>query len=539
MPRKSRQSLGELLQARGVISQLQWDEVQEEEKRTGEPVRKVLLKLGMINEVDMVNFISREMDVPHIELESYLIDKKVVELVPEDLARKHQLMPILKIGKNLTCAMVDVFNIYAIDEVSVKTGLNIEPAIATEAEVKAAIDEHYISQGSMHDVIDSLSKVKVKEGNNEELKEEDLKVLGEEAPVIKLVNTMVAQAVREGASDIHVEPEDGSLKVRFRIDGVLHQREDLPKQFQSAIISRIKILSEMNISERRRAQDGRFHLKMDNHPIDVRVSIVPTVHGENIVMRLLDTSNIILGLDKIGIDEKVLSGYRELLKKPNGIILVTGPTGSGKTTTLYGSINEINQPDKGIVTIEDPVEYRLAGVRQIQVDPKVELTFANGLRSILRQDPDVIMVGEIRDLETAEIAIQAALTGHLVFSTLHTNNAAGAMSRLIDLGVEPFLLSSSIAGIVAQRLVRTICPDCQAKGCKECMETGYKGRTGIYEVLIPNDEIHDLTVAKSSMEDIQEAAVKAGMQTLYEDGMKKVEAGITTKKEIMRVTQEV
>ncbi|MDP8212755.1 MAG: ATPase, T2SS/T4P/T4SS family [Candidatus Zapsychrus exili] len=538
MAKKSKKSLGELLLENGVISNLQWNEVQEEEKKTGDPVRKIILKLGFIAEEDLVNFISEQMDVPHIELENYLIDSKVIELIPEELARKHQLIPILKIGKSLTCAMVDVFNIYALDEVVMKTGLMIEPAIATEQEIKKALDDHYTVQGSMAEIINSIDKEKLEIADGDVIDLAKLKDIGEEPPVVKLVNTMITQAIREGVSDIHVEPEEDSLKVRFRIDGILHKRESPPKHFQAAIISRLKILADMNISERRKPQDGRFHMKMENRQIDVRVSTVPTVNGENVVLRLLDTSNIVLGLDQIGFGEEILNSYRDLLHKPNGIILVTGPTGSGKTTTLYASLNTINTSDKGIVTIEDPVEYRLAGIRQIQVDHHADLTFANGLRSILRQDPDVIMVGEIRDLETAEIAIQAALTGHLVFATLHTNNSAGAVTRLLDIGVEPFLLSSSIIGVIAQRLIRTICCECKGEGCKSCLETGYKGRIGIYELMVPNEEIKQLMMDRASMESIYKASVSSGMKSLRDDGMDKVEKGVTRKEEVLRVTQD-
>ena len=538
MAKKSKKSLGELLLENGVISNLQWNEVQEEEKKTGDPVRKIILKLGFIAEEDLVNFISEQMDVPHIELENYLIDSKVIELIPEELARKHQLIPILKIGKSLTCAMVDVFNIYALDEVVMKTGLMIEPAIATEQEIKKALDDHYTVQGSMAEIINSIDKEKLEIADGDVIDLAKLKDIGEEPPVVKLVNTMITQAIREGVSDIHVEPEEDSLKVRFRIDGILHKRESPPKHFQAAIISRLKILADMNISERRKPQDGRFHMKMENRQIDVRVSTVPTVNGENVVLRLLDTSNIVLGLDQIGFGEEILNSYRDLLHKPNGIILVTGPTGSGKTTTLYASLNTINTSDKGIVTIEDPVEYRLAGIRQIQVDHHADLTFANGLRSILRQDPDMIMVGEIRDLETAEIAIQAALTGHLVFATLHTNNSAGAVTRLLDIGVEPFLLSSSIIGVIAQRLIRTICCECKGEGCKSCLETGYKGRIGIYELMVPNEEIKQLMMDRASMESIYKASVSSGMKSLRDDGMDKVEKGVTRKEEVLRVTQD-
>ncbi|MCK5580673.1 MAG: Flp pilus assembly complex ATPase component TadA [Candidatus Omnitrophica bacterium] len=538
MSKKERKSLGEMLLEHGVISRAQWEEARAEEKKSGRPMRKALLRLGIISEEDMVNFIAQQMDIPRIELNNYLIDPKVIEFVPEDLARKYQMIPVLKIGKSLTCVMVDVFNIYASDEVVMKTGLTIEPAVATEAEIKKALDEHYTVKGSVKDIIKSLDDEKFGVEDDEEVEAGRLKGMGEEPPVVKLVNMMVVQAVQEGASDIHIEPEEKNVKLRFRIDGILHEREFLPKHFQSAIISRVKILSDMNISERRRPQDGRFQMRMENREIDIRVSCAPTIYGENVVMRLLDTGNVLLGLAQIGLCEQTLEKHRQIIKKPSGIVLVTGPTGSGKTTTLYATLHTINTPEKSIVTIEDPVEYRLAGIRQIQVNPNIDLTFANGLRSILRQDPDIIMVGEIRDLVTAEIAIQAALTGHLVFATLHANNAAGAVTRLMDIGVEPFLLSSSVVGVIAQRLVRVFCKDCKGGGCKACMNTGYKGRTGIYELMVPDEQIRELINKKASMEEIHKAAVASGMKNMHDDGIEKVERGITSKEEVYRVTQE-
>ncbi len=538
MSKKERKSLGEMLLEHGVISRAQWEEARAEEKKSGRPMRKALLRLGIISEEDMVNFIAQQMDIPRIELNNYLIDPKVIEFVPEDLARKYQMIPVLKIGKSLTCVMVDVFNIYASDEVVMKTGLTIEPAVATEAEIKKALDEHYTVKGSVKDIIKSLDDEKFGVEDDEEVEADRLKGMGEEPPVVKLVNMMVVQAVQEGASDIHIEPEEKNVKLRFRIDGILHEREFLPKHFQSAIISRVKILSDMNISERRRPQDGRFQMRMENREIDIRVSCAPTIYGENVVMRLLDTGNVLLGLAQIGLCEQTLEKHRQIIKKPSGIVLVTGPTGSGKTTTLYATLHTINTPEKSIVTIEDPVEYRLAGIRQIQVNPNIDLTFANGLRSILRQDPDIIMVGEIRDLVTAEIAIQAALTGHLVFATLHANNAAGAVTRLMDIGVEPFLLSSSVVGVIAQRLVRVFCKDCKGGGCKACMNTGYKGRTGIYELMVPDEQIRELINKKASMEEIHKAAVASGMKNMHDDGIEKVERGITSKEEVYRVTQE-
>jgi len=348
----------------------------------------------------------------------------------------------------------------------------------------------------------------------------------------------VTKAVNEGASDIHVEPEENSLSIRFRIDGVLHLQNSPPKKYQAAIISRIKIISNLDIAELRKPQDGRIQMRIENKRVDIRVSSLPTVYGENIVMRLLDTSNVRLGLEQIGFQEPMLGQFKAFLERPNGILLVTGPTGSGKTTTLYSAVSTINDPQFSIVTIEDPVEYRLPGIRQTQVNLKVDLTFANGLRAILRQDPDVVMIGEIRDAETAQIAIQAALTGHLVLATLHTNNAAGAITRLLDIGVEPFLLSSSIIGVLAQRLVRLICKACTGTGCPVCAMTGYKGRTSIFELLNFDEHIRALVLKKASAEEIHRAALTAGMQSLREYGMDRVAQGITTKEEVFRVTQE-
>jgi type IV pilus assembly protein PilB len=537
--KQEKKSLGEWLVSQGIITPKALQEAQAEERASGEPLRKVLVRLEMINEEDMVNFISQQMDVQRIDLSNYLIDSKVIDLVPEELARKYQLVPILKIGKSLTCAMVDPLNIFALDEIRAKTGLTIEPAVATESEIKKALNESYTVKGSMSEVIKNMDaqKVGVVE-KGEEIELSKLKGMVEEPPVIRLVNMMIMDAIAEGASDVHIEPEEDKLLIRFRIDGVMRQMQTPPKHFQAAIISRIKVLASLDIAERRRPQDGRFHMNMGKRAIDIRVSCVPTSYGENIVMRLLDSSSVLFGLKQLGFSKEVLEVYEKLLKRPNGILLVTGPTGSGKTSTLYASLSSINTPDKNIITIEDPVEYRLEGIRQIQVNPKVDLTFANGLRSILRQDPDVIMVGEIRDVETAEIAIQAALTGHLVFATLHTNDAAGAVTRLVDMGIEPFLISSSLIGVVAQRLVRVFCKDCKGKRCKSCSETGYRGRIAINELMVVNDEIKKLIMGKSSADEIARAALKNGMKSLRDDGLDKVKENITSKEEVLRVTQE-
>ena len=538
MTRKEKKTLAEWLQEQGVISPKVLEEARARERETGKPLRKILVESGVLSGEDMVNFIAQQMNITRIELSNYLIDTKVIDCIPEDLARKYQLVPVLKIGKNVTCAMVDPLNIFALDEIKMKTGFTIEPAVATETEIRKSLDEYYGVRGTMEEVIHGLDEKKLGFKKGEEIELKRLEGIVEEPPVVRLVNMMVMEAARENASDIHIEPEEDSLSIRFRVDGILHEKQSPPKHFQSAIISRIKVLANLDIAERRKPQDGRFHMKMENKQIDIRVSCVPIIHGENVVMRLLDASSVILGLDQLGFAQEMLEKYRKVLQHPHGIILVTGPTGSGKTTTLYTSLNMLNTPDKNIITVEDPVEYRLAGVRQIQVNPQADLTFANGLRAILRQDPDIIMVGEIRDLETAEIAIQAALTGHLVFATLHTNDAPGAITRLLDMGLESYLISSSVVGVIAQRLVRVFCKECKGKGCKACLNTGYKGRIGIYELMIPDEQIRKLIANKAALDEIRQAVLKTGMKTMREDGLEKAGKGLTSREEVLRVTQE-
>ncbi len=563
---KQKASLGESLVEEGILTGDQLKKAQAEEKQSGQRLRKVLVKMGFVAEEDLVAFLSTKLAIPHIELGNYLIDNAIIDLVPEDLARKHELIPLLKIGNRLTCAMVDPWNVFALDELRLKTNLVIEPAVATETEVRKALDQYYGAKGTIEDMIKSIDKQKLADTKGKEFDLKELQDKVKEPVVIKLVNLIILKAIREGASDIHLEPEGESLTLRFRVDGILHEESSPPKYLQPFIISRVKILADLDIAERRIPQDGRFSIKIENREIDIRVSCVPTIHGENLVLRLLDATNAILKLPELGFSKETLDRYQKLLAKPHGILLVTGPTGSGKTTTLYGSLDKINSVERNIITVEDPVEYRLTGIRQIQVNPKVNLTFANGLRSILRQDPDVIMVGEIRDRETAEIATHAALTGHLVFSTLHTNDAAGAVSRLVDLGVEPFLISSSLSGILAQRLVRKICVDCReeyvpsadmikdigsqflagnekvkfyrGKGCGHCSKSGYKGRLAIFELLVPDEKTRNLIVAKASMEELRKQAKAAGMTSLKEDGIRKALEGVTTIEEVLRVTEE-
>jgi len=550
---KQRRSLGESLVEEGILTEDQLRKAQEEEKQSGQRLRKVLVRMGFVDEGDLVSFLSSKLGVPRIELANTLIDPKTIELVPESLARKYELIPVLKIGDRLTCAMVDPWNVFALDELRIKTQFTVEPAVATEGEIRRALDEHYGAQGTIEELIRSIDEKKPGLKEDRELGAKELEGIVQEPVVIKLVNLLIVKAVQEGASDIHIEPEEETLRTRVRIDGMLREVPSPPKHLHSAIVSRIKILANLDIAERRTPQDGRFNLKMEGKQIDIRVSCYPTIYGENVVLRLLNVSGALLRLSELGFSERVLSAYNELVKKPWGMILVTGPTGSGKTTTLYASLDKINSAEKNILTIEDPVEYRLSGIRQSQVHPKAQLTFASGLRSILRQDPDVIMVGEIRDRETAEIAIQAALTGHLVLSTLHTNDAAGAATRLVEMDVEPFLVSSSVVGILAQRLVRRICEGCKekgtgkqgggreefyGKGCPRCMNTGYKGRIGIFELLVLDEKIRELIVSKSSAEEIRRYARSHGMTPIREDGLRRVLEGLTTLEEVVRVTQE-
>lgn len=490
------------------------------------------------------------MSSPHVDLDSYLIDKKVIELVPEGLARRYQLIPLFKIGNTLTVAMADPHNILALDEVGHRTGCEVEPVVTTDIQIKRAIDQYYGVSGSIEEII-------------RECAENGPDPLGaEEAPAIRLLNLIMAQAIRDGVSDIHFEPDEKSLQTRYRIDGVLHEVSSLPKNLQSPIISRIKVMGNMDIAQNRTPQDGRSHIEMEGKQIELRISTFPTIYGENVVLRILDQTSALMGLEDLGFSKDTIMHYETLIKRPHGIILVTGPTGSGKTTSLYASLNSINSPEKNIVTIEDPVEYRLNLIRQTQINPKAGVTFATAIRSVLRQDPDVIMVGEIRDLETAETAIRAALTGHLVFSTLHTNDAPGALTRLMDMGVESYLISSSVLGVLAQRLVRTICPKCkeryqpedkivkalgagnvkdlafsQGKGCKNCWHTGYKGRTALFELLMVNDPIRDLILQRAPSRMIRKVARETlGMKSLREDGLEKVLKGITTINEVTQVT---
>lgn len=560
--------LGDILIEERLLTQEQLAQALYEQRRTGQPLVVILIQSGLIGEEDIVITLSEQLGIPHLRVESYEIPAEVVAEVSEGIARRYHLIPVAKTGNSLTIAMSDPLNIVAIDDVRMLTGYEIETVVSLDSEVKKAIEKYYGGKsGTLDDYEDILrdaqADVVTVSDDQQELDISHLKKEVEQAPVIRLVNLTLVNAIKQGASDIHVEPFEREVRVRYRVDGVLREVQSPPKALQAAVVSRVKVLSELDIAERRIPQDGRFRIKFEGREIDFRVSTLPTYFGEKVVMRILDKGSLQLELDRLGFEKQPLEDFRECLSRPNGIILVTGPTGSGKTTTLYSALHMLNTMDVNIVTVEDPVEYELHGINQVQAKPEIGLTFASGLRSILRQDPDIVMVGEIRDEETADIAIKAALTGHLVLSTLHTNDAAGAITRLIDMGMEPFLIASSLLMAAAQRLVRKICPDCResykvpervleraqfrsvsgekmilsrGKGCARCGETGYRGRLALLEVLRVREDIQDLIMQSVPSTEIKQAAIQNGMLTLRQVALSKVKGGFTTLEEGLRVT---
>jgi type IV pilus assembly protein PilB len=572
-----KKSFGDFLVGLGVIAADQLKRVTQELKR-GERLEQGIVRLGYAKEELILQCLADYFNLPYIDLDTYLIDEKIVKTIPEEMARRHTLIPLFKIGNALTVTMTTPLNILAVDEVRNKAKLDVEIAISTEKKIKKAIDQHYGATATVFEsTIQQMAKSNMGGPSQESTdyrKTYDLAIKDvqpgamEDASAARMFDLVMIQAIRDRASDIHFEPDEKALRVRFRIDGFLYENLTLPKALHPPLTSRIKILAEMDITETRLPQDGNFNIKMEKRNFEIRVSTFPTIYGENMVLRLLDQTSPLVKLEELGFSEEMLAHYKQLLQKSTGIILVTGPTGSGKTTTLYGSLNMINSMEKNIITIEDPVEYRLALIRQTQVNLKAGITFAAGLKAILRQDPDVIMVGEIRDLDTSQIAIQAALTGHLVLSTLHTNDAPEAITRLMDIGVEPYLISSSVIGVLAQRLVRSICPNCKApyrvdmgvlkelsqviskpkepptmykgKGCKNCKQSGYWGRTGIFELLIVNEKIKRLISEKAPAQVIRDTAKETvGMISLREDGLRKVLKGITTLDEVDRVAYKM
>ncbi|MFZ5801051.1 MAG: GspE/PulE family protein [Candidatus Omnitrophota bacterium] len=562
--------LTEILIKHNLIRQQDLEKALAEQKEKGGRLSDILVQLGLISESDLTLVLSQSLGLPPLDLSRVKVDPEVLKIIPNEVARSYQIIPISKIGKSLTLAMADPLNIFAIDDVKTLTGYEINPIIGKPKDIMTAIETYYAEDSS--EVIGSLLKdisvdeklELVKPEEKSEMAVEELTRLTQEAPVIKLTNAIVKQAVDAKASDIFIEPMEARMRVRYRVDGVLHEVEAPPKSLHPPLVSRIKVVAGLDIAEHRLPQDGRFKVQFENREIDFRVSILPTNQGEKVALRILDKKAAMLDIERLGFEEKSLEAIKKCSLRPHGMILVCGPTGSGKTTTLYSVLKYVDAPEKNIITVEDPVEYQLPGINQVTARPEIGLTFAASLRSILRQDPDIIMIGEIRDFETVDIAIKAALTGHLVLSTLHTTTAPGSVVRLVNMGVEPFLITSSLISIIAQRLIRRICEHCResykvdeevarrigldrvsktkdavfyrGKGCKYCFNCGYSGRVGIAEVLVLSPKVKELILARAEEGKIKAVAREEGMQTLREDGLLKAIKGLTTLEEVVRVT---
>jgi type IV pilus assembly protein PilB len=568
----SYKSLGALLVENKVITQEQIEKALDRQRKKGGLLGDIIVEMGLASETQVLTALAQQLNIPHLTPDDVIIDLETIRLVPERMARQRMVIPISRDDNALTVAMVNPFDIIAIDDLRTITNLKINTAIISKSGLETLINRFYGANGpesSLEDVLKDVSEthleLKRELDDEREVNLERLREQVEEAPIVKLVDYIISNAINERASDIHIEPQEARLSIRYRIDGVLHDIISPAKPLQMAIVSRIKIMSNMDIAERRLPQDGRFTIKQGFREVDLRVSTLPTVFGEKVVMRLLEKGTLSLDIDSLGFGDSHLRIFRDYISKPHGMVLLTGPTGSGKTTTLYSALTEIKSTQTNIVTVEDPVEYQIKGIYQVQANPKIGLTFANGLRYILRQDPDIIMVGEIRDLETAEMAIRSALTGHLVFSTLHTNDAVGTIVRLINMGVEPYLVCSSLSLAVAQRLVRKICPHCKesyrptkemsrslgiegkpekdllfhrGKGCHKCKGTGHYGRTAICEMLEMKAQVRNAILNGADIEGMSNVAIELGMNTLRESGLQKVKDGVTTPEEVLRVTIE-
>lgn len=557
--------LGELLVREKLISLAQLRHAQQEQQRSGENLGFALARLGYVSDGEITKFLAQQYRVPTINLEEHEIDPEVTKLVSRDHCERHRVVPVSRSGNALVVAMADPTNLNAIDDLKFLTGYNVEPVIASEASILKAVERYYSLGPSYDEVMAGFEESEIEAvGDGEEINLLELEKASEDAPVVKLVNMVLLNAIKKGASDIHVEPYEKKLRVRYRLDGVLTEEMTPPLKLKNAIVSRIKIMSSLDIAERRLPQDGRIKLKLGKgREMDFRVSVLPTIWGEKIVMRLLDKGNLQLDMTKLGFDKKPLDDFLWAIRQPWGMVLVTGPTGSGKTTTLYSALSDLNKIDHNISTAEDPVEYNLHGINQVQMHEDIGLNFAAALRSFLRQDPDIIMVGEIRDFETAEIAVKAALTGHLVLSTLHTNDAPATIFRLLNMGVEPFLITASVNLVLAQRLARKICNDCKqpitierktleeigftpehianaklfkGEGCRNCNGTGYRGRVALYEVMRFSDSLKEMVLQGSPAAELKSAAIRQGMLTLRMSGIRKVLDGVTTTEEILRVT---
>ena len=550
--------LGDILLEGGLVTSEQLDAAFAEHQRNGRSLGRVLVDQGVLSEGQLVAALATQIGLRFVDLTDFAVDGSAVSKVPDTVCRRYTALPIGYEDGKLLVAMADPANVFAIDDIRSITGLDVKPAVATRADVMAAINRYHRNDGELDDLTIALT--------GEDDAEDDLSHIGEvveDAPIVKFVNLLITQAIQDRASDIHIEPTERDLRVRFRIDGVLHEVMRSPRNIQSGVISRLKIMSDINIAERRIPQDGRMSVASNGGKIDLRVATLPTVWGEKVVMRILDNSTAMLSLSDLGFSQPNYERYAKSFTKPYGMLLVTGPTGSGKSTTLYSTLNIVSTPDKNVITVEDPVEYRIAGINQVQTNVKAGLTFASALRSILRSDPDIVLIGEVRDHETAQIAIEAALTGHLVLSTLHTNDAPSAISRLIEMGIEPFLVGSALDCVLAQRLARRLCSKCKeaytptpqalvtarypwqdgeplptfyrAVGCSTCSKTGYRGRLALHEVMVVSEAIERLAVERASAEAIAQVARAEGMRGLREDGLEKVADGVTSLEEIFRV----
>jgi type IV pilus assembly protein PilB len=573
LPRGPKKQIGQILLEQGLVTQAQLDQALSVQKSTGERIGAILIELGFVKERDVLRAYAQQLNLPFLDLEKMALDEATMRSIPQNICQKYNAFPIQRNGGKLVVAMADPTNVFAIDDMRLMTGMEIQPMLAAPEDLSALrgrSEPGVMADETLQNALQALGvtgggnpadvPVVTAGGTDEDL--DRVRELAEEVPIIRVVNVLIQTAIKDRASDIHVEPDRRSVRVRYRVDGVLHEMMSIPKYVHAPLISRIKIMADMNIAERRLPLDGRIHVRHEGKDYDLRVSTLPTVFGEKAVMRILDQSSVLIGLHKLGMFPEVQTDVESLMIQPNGMILSTGPTGSGKTTTQYAMLNKINSPEKNVITIEDPVEYQLPGINQVGVNRKAGLTFATAMRHFVRQDPDVIMVGEIRDLETAEIAVQASLTGHLVLSTLHTNDAPSAVTRLVDMGVEPFLISASVVGVLAQRLGRRICTNCKepyrpplealtrvgfrvpdgketifyrGRGCELCKHTGYYGRIGVFELMVMNEEIADLIVKRAPLSEVKEAALANGMKTLKQDGFQKVLEGVTTIEEVMRV----
>jgi type IV pilus assembly protein PilB len=565
--------LGEILVSKGYVTPEQLNSALEAQNGlpTMEALGDTLVSMGYLSQRDKLRCLADQWGVEFVDLESFPVDAEIVKLVGQEICRRYKAIPIAKPNGKVVVAMKDPNDIYAIDPLRLMLGADVEPVLADEEDILGAIARHFADDGTAQTAVqdairdidlDNIEVAAASDGGGDDFSIEQLREMVDEAPVVRLVNLIMSQAVKDGASDIHIEPNREGVRIRYRIDGILQEASHLPRKVQASLISRVKIMASMDIAEKRAPQDGRISLIIDGKQWDFRVSTLPNVFGEKVVLRILDKSAISVGLHRLGIMPKTLEQFENLIQRTYGILLVTGPTGSGKSTTLYSVLSKLNSTEKNILTIEDPVEYELGGITQVGVNPRAGLTFASGLRCMLRQDPNIIMVGEIRDSETALIAVEAALTGHLVLSTLHTNDAPGAVARLLDMGVEPFLIASAVAGVLAQRLARVICPRCKisyqppmdavrrlgmssdtsqgvkfyrGKGCEYCKGTGYKGRTGVYELMTVNEEVRELALQRASSQAIKEAAIRNSMITLKQDATEKVLLGVTTLEETLRV----